>query len=134
MNPPGSAGLQPGNDRKQAEQELGAPGELSASRPPNHVHVLIHPLQRLSGIVQSWKSFTGRWALAHNAELELGVPGKVFWMREYWDRFIRNENHLQQTIAYIHLNPVKAGLCASLLLWHWSGAHHGIAKEPARTA
>ena len=41
---------------------------------PNHVHVLIQPLVPLAGIVQSWKSFTGRWAMQHNAELELGVP------------------------------------------------------------
>ena len=91
---------------------------------PNHVHVLVQPGQPLSGIVQSWKSFTGRWALAHNAELELGVPGKVFWMREYWDRYIRDETHLRQTIDYICENPVKAGLCASPPLWPWSSARH----------
>lgn len=41
---------------------------------PNHVHVLNKPLQALSRIVQSWKSFTGRWAMTRNAELELGAP------------------------------------------------------------
>ena len=89
---------------------------------PNHVHVLIQPGHPLSGIVQSWKSYTGRWALAHNAELELGVPGQSLWMREYWDRYIRDETHLRQTIAYIHENPVKAGLCSSPQLWPWSSA------------
>ena len=95
---------------------------------PNHVHVLIRPDVRLAGIVQSWKSFTGRWALAHNAELELGVPGNVFWMREYWDRYIRNETHLRQVIDYIHFNPVKAGLCGSPQAWPWSSAR--LAAHP----
>ena len=36
------------------------------------------------------------------AELGLGVPGKLFWMRECWDRYIRDENYFHSTIAYIH--------------------------------
>ena len=91
---------------------------------PNHVHVLIEPLVSLPKIVQSWKSFTGRWALSHNAELELGVPapGHAFWMRDYWDRYIRDERHLQAVIDYIHENPVTAGLCPSAPDWPWSSA------------
>ena len=78
---------------------------------PYHVHALIDPKEPLGRIVQSWKSYTGRWILTHNAELGLGVPGKECWMREYWDRYIRDKNHLRQVIHYIHDNPVKAGLC-----------------------
>ena len=89
---------------------------------PNHVHVLIEPKVPVSKIVQSWKSYTGRWARQHDAELGLGVPGKHFWMREYWDRYIRDENHFHSTIAYIHDNPVKAGLCAYSYEWPWSSA------------
>lgn len=89
---------------------------------PNHVHVLLRPDQPLSRIVQSWKSYTGRWALSRNAELDLGIPGEAFWMREYWDRFIRDENHLRRTIDYVHSNPVEAGLCATPQSWRWSSA------------
>jgi putative transposase len=89
---------------------------------PNHVHVLIQPQALLADIVRSWKSFTGRWALAHNAALKLGVLGKSLWMREYWDRFIRDETHLRQTIDYIHHNPVKAALCETATDWPWSSA------------
>jgi len=95
---------------------------LAWSIMPNHVHVLIWPLADLGKIVQSWKSYTGRWALAKNAELGLGVPGKVFWMREYWDRFIRDEKHYGAVVEYIHNNPVKAGLCESPGQWRWSSA------------
>lgn len=90
---------------------------------PNHVHVLIQPRCPLAKIVQSWKSYTGRWALARNAELGLGVPGKAFWMRDYWDRFIRNERHFDQVIEYIHMNPVMAGLCDAPYAWRWSSAY-----------
>ena len=167
---------------------------------PNHVHVLVDPWESLSKIVQSWKSYTGRWAMKQNAEygfevpersagrssaelelgvprgvsrdaglggsagrssaeLELGVPRgvsrdaglgggagrssaelelgvpvggdvemksgvpggkKSFWMRDYWDRYIRSETHLKNVIDYIHQNPVKAGLCSKAEDWKWS--------------
>jgi putative transposase len=95
---------------------------------PNHVHVLIEPNVKLGKIVQSWKSYTGRWAMRNNAKLGLGVPGKQFWMREYWDRFIRNESHLEGVIAYIHQNPVSAGLCRTPEQWRWSSAYSGNAE------
>jgi REP element-mobilizing transposase RayT len=96
---------------------------------PNHVHVLIEPTISLPKILQSWKSFTGSWAISHNAELGLGVPmtpgatKNQFWMREYWDRYIRNEEHFHNTIDYIHNNPVKAGLCSEARDWPWSSAY-----------
>ena len=90
---------------------------------PNHVHVLIEPKIELSKILQSWKSYTGRWAKEQNAELELGVPeNHPFWMREYWDRYIRNESHLRNVIEYIHQNPVKAKLCTRAEQWPHSSA------------
>lgn len=89
---------------------------------PNHVHALIEPYAALGKILQSWKSYTARWAMQHNAELELGVPGKSLWMREYWDRYIRDEKHFRDVIRYIHYNPVKAQLCVTPEQWLWSSA------------
>ena len=89
---------------------------------PNHVHVLIEPYVPLAKLVQTWKSYTGRWAMARNPELGLGISGDAFWMREYWDRYIRDEAHLRRVVAYIHENPVKAGLCAAAEDWLWSSA------------
>lgn len=96
---------------------------------PNHVHSLIEPIAPLPEIVKSWKSFTGRWALRHAVALGLRIPGKGFWMREAWDRFIRDDTHLQRTIDYIHRNPVKAGLCVSPNAWRWSSAHFDPAAD-----
>jgi REP element-mobilizing transposase RayT len=90
---------------------------------PNHVHVLVDPLQPVANMVQGWKSFTARWLLAHNEQLGLGIPDPHHvWMREYWDRFIRDGDHLRATIDYIHRNPVKAGLCHEPSHWQWSSA------------
>ena len=73
---------------------------------PNHVHVLILKNDgiTLSSILHSWRSFT-----SHKANEMLGRTGD-FWMKDYFDRFIRDESHLNNTIQYIENNPVKAGL------------------------
>ena len=79
---------------------------------PNHVHVLIKTKEELPKIIQSWKSFTGKWALKNNAKFNLGIDkdASKFWMPEYWDRFIRDEKHFNATVQYIIKNPKKAGL------------------------
>ena len=56
---------------------------------------------------------------------ECGAPGLVkrsLWQREYWDRFIRDEQHFISAISYIHENPVKAGLVKESKDWQWSSA------------
>jgi REP element-mobilizing transposase RayT len=45
-----------------------------------------------------------------------------FWYPDYFDRYMRNEEHLAQTIEYVEQNPVKAGLAARAVEWEWSSA------------
>jgi len=87
---------------------------------PNHVHVVFEPLDqhRLGAIVHSWKSFTAKQA---NVLLVRSGP---FWHRDYFDRFIRDEGHLERTIAYVENNPVKAGLVSLPADWEWSSARY----------
>lgn len=90
---------------------------------PNHVHVLMETLTPIARIIQGWKSVIARWALAHNAELQLGIPDtKHLWMRDYWDRYIRNETHFENVVLYIHQNPVQAILCQRAEDWPCSSA------------
>lgn len=111
---------------------------------PNHVHVLIRTYEgvALGKIVQSWKSYTGR-RIGEMMDARGSRPGsrpggrgsqgrgsqrrgsqgaQGVWMREYWDRFIRNEAHFCAAVDYIHQNPVKAGLVARAEDWPWSSA------------
>ena len=95
---------------------------------PNHVHLLIRTYQgiALGKIVQSWKSYTGRRLREQlmartDSPPESPQPDGV-WMRDYWDRYIRNEEHFQTAIRYIHQNPVKAGLVKDPRDWPWSSA------------
>jgi REP element-mobilizing transposase RayT len=85
---------------------------------PNHVHVVVEILEKylLEEILHSWKSYS-----AHEANKLLGRCGS-FWFREYHDRDIRNTNHLEDAIAYVENNPVKAGLTRTKEEWQWSSA------------
>jgi len=96
---------------------------LAWSIMPNHVHVLIKTNDNLSKIIQSWKSFTGKWALANNKKYHLEIPGDAskFWMPEYWDRFIRDEQHFNNTIKYILENPLKANLSKESTAFRFKG-------------
>jgi len=84
----------------------------------NHVHVLFTPVNghKLSSIMHSIKSYT-----ANQANRILDRSGD-FWATEYFDRYIRDGKHFSSTVAYIHNNPVKAGLCALALDWPFSSA------------
>jgi REP element-mobilizing transposase RayT len=71
---------------------------------PNHVHVMFY-LERgadLDDVLHSWKSYT-----AHR------IGQGMIWQKEYFDRVIRSPQHFNDTRAYIHANPGKAGL------WNW---------------
>lgn len=101
---------------------------------PNHIHALFQPINAwtVAKIVASWKKYTARKICDYkkNADQEIGVPrnypGRItvesVWYREYWDRFIRNEEPLQTTLKYIHENPVKAGLVKTAQEWPWGSA------------
>jgi REP element-mobilizing transposase RayT len=95
---------------------------------PNHVHALleIRPGSRLDQIVHSWKSYT-----AKEANRRRGRAGS-FWAPEYFDRFMRNAEHLARTAAYIEGNPVKAGLCENISDWRFSSAWQGWGGRDAR--
>jgi len=85
---------------------------------PNHVNVLAqfnheHPVPQ---VLHSWKSF-----IANEANKLLNRTGH-FWQREYYDRFIRNEDHYRNAVMYIENNPVKARLVSSAEEWPFSSA------------
>lgn len=94
---------------------------------PNHVHVLIETQQDhpLPAVVHGWKSFTAKAINKH-----LGRSGAV-WMRDYFDRYIRDDHHLAAVIAYIHGNPLKAGLVNDASDWPFSSASGNAGVPPA---
>jgi putative transposase len=68
----------------------------------NFEHIEFEPLDRIMKRIKG--------ASARFANLELNRTGSTFWQKESYDRFVRTERELNNTIAYILNNPVKANL------------------------
>lgn len=114
-----------------------APGHFDGARyklmawviMPNHVHALIEQMEGhpLGDVVHSWKSFS-----ANTINRQRGAQGTV-WAPDYFDRYIRNEEHYLNAIHYIENNPVKAGLTESPDKWPFSSLTSGkLPEHPGR--
>ena len=68
-----------------------------------------------------------RYAAAVNARH--GWTGNL-WANRYYSSPL-DEDHLWKVAHYVELNPVRAGLAADALAWHWSSArcHAGLAAD-----
>ena len=82
---------------------------------PNHVHALLRPRAdlSLSVVMKAWKSVSSR---------RIQGGGRL-WAPDYFDRMVRDADHFDQARAYIHLNPVRAGLAQQAEDWPWSSKH-----------
>ena len=85
---------------------------------PNHVRALftLKAGHAFCDILHSWKSYTS------NVANRLLDRSGEFWYPDYFDRFIRNEEHLARAVEYIEMNPVEAGLCQRPEDWPYSSA------------
>jgi REP element-mobilizing transposase RayT len=86
---------------------------------PNHVHLLFRPHEgvSLSQLIKDWKSISTR-----KINSLLGRHGGL-WSEDYFDRFIRDEEHYWNMVNYIHTNPVRARLCTDARDFRWSSAY-----------
>ena len=106
---------------------------------PNHVHILISPIEDsiailqqapndktkkglLSPIMHSLKSYT-----ANQANKILERNGQ-FWQHESYDHWVRDEEEFCRIVYYIENNPVKAGLAIRPEDWLYSSAHDRIQR------
>jgi putative transposase len=105
---------------------------------PEHVHLLILPLSatyRISAILSSLKQPVAKKAVRYVRAcaptfLDLmrdrqpdGTETFCFWQRGGgYDRNLWESRYIWSMIDYIHLNPVRRGLCERPEDWVWSSA------------
>jgi REP-associated tyrosine transposase len=92
----------------------------------NHYHLAVRsgpvPLARTIGYVQAR---FGQW---HNRRARSSGP---LWQSRYKAKLVEDERQLLQLIAYIHLNPIAAGVATSPDAYPWSGHREMVGKAPA---
>src|SRR5712692_1019258 len=112
---------------------------------PDHVHMIMSPLNRDIRIVMGRvKSTSARDILDWLAEeghavslkkLALDVPQKrghthAVWLKDFSSIDLWSPKFVRQKLNYIHLNPVRAGLCEHPAEWKWSSYRAYLPHEP----
>ena len=91
---------------------------------PNHVHFVIVPEYEDSLALQfkeAHRRYTRRINFRENWRGQL-------W-QERFHSFVMDEQHLNATIKYVELNPVKARLCNNPQDWRWSSVHAHLSSD-----
>lgn len=85
---------------------------------PNHWHAILFPRYPLtiSQVMSSVKASSTK-----RINRMRGDAG-VLWQGRFFDRALRTVKEYRETVDYIHLNPVKAGLVEHPEDWLWSSA------------
>jgi REP element-mobilizing transposase RayT len=102
---------------------------------PDHTHLIINPVNRdISAVMNSLKSAVARkiidWLKEFNhasslRKLALETPQKrghthSVWQKDFSSIDLWSPKFIRQKLNYIHLNPVRAGLCKHPAEWRWS--------------
>jgi REP element-mobilizing transposase RayT len=121
------------SDRRTAERFLGIVREVKRRDGltvfawcvmSNHYHLAVR-----TGRVPLWRSMRlvqGRFAVAHNRRSRQLGP---VWQGRYKARLIEDQGYFEQLIAYIHLNPVTAGVVKDPSRYRWSGHNELLGRR-----
>ena len=110
---------------------------------PEHVHLLVQPrtIDTIARTLLQMKQSTAQQAIARWRELDAPILSRLddghgsprFWLKGGgFDRSIRSESELRQTILYIHRNPVERELVGTPQDWPWSSVHWWLANANAQ--
>lgn len=91
---------------------------------PDHIHVLITPLDSLERAVQFIKG-----GFSYRAKKELGSNMEI-WHKGFSDHRIRDANDYAIHVSYIHNNPVKERFCERAEKFPHSSTHSGFELDP----
>jgi putative transposase len=113
---------------------------------PDHVHLLVYPTLPnpqidlyLAAFKQPFSREIKQILRAQRSPLldELMVrerPGKEcfrLWQEGGgYDRNLNTPRSIQSSLDYMHLNPVRRGLCARAVDWKWSSARFYLCEPP----
>src|SRR6267154_1908785 len=112
---------------------------------PDHAHLIINPLNQDIGVVmRRLKSTSARlildWLRESNylsslRKLALSVPQArshthSLWQKDFSSIDLWSPRFIRQKLNYIHLNPVRAGLCDHPAEWKWSSYRASLPHEP----
>jgi len=96
---------------------------------PDHMHLVVTPREssNVSQLMHGLKLHT-----AHEIGRLLGSKGGI-WQARFYERALRTLKDMEEAIAYVHDNPIKAGVADSPQDYAWSSYRACILGEPTPT-
>ena len=86
---------------------------------PDHVHLILSPMRDEHGFISIPEIMKAiKSESAHRINKALGRTGRV-WQDESFDHVLRRSESLEQKIAYIMENPIRAGLVHNSRDYKW---------------
>ena len=92
---------------------------------PNHFHLLLTP-QSAEGVSQMLQALGRRYVRHFNSSQ--GRSGTL-WDGRYRSTVLQAERYVLPCMAYIDLNPVRAGLAAAAADYAWSSHRHYLGHQ-----
>ncbi len=97
---------------------------------PDHVHLILNPIEcDISLIMRKLKGKSAKLILDHLREqdqplnsLELHIQDRSYavWLKDFSSIDLSSHKFIRQKLGYIHMNPVRGGLCDHPAKWEWS--------------
>ncbi|MGA0570198.1 transposase [Variovorax sp. VNK109] len=94
----------------------------------NHFHLLATP-RTAQGLPKMMQSLGRRYVRYFN---DRNQRSGTLWEGRYKSTIIQSETYLLACLAYIDLNPVRAGIAASAADYGWSSHGHYVGLRPDR--
>lgn len=91
----------------------------------NHVHLLATP-QSANGMPQLMQAIGRRYVRYFNTSQQ---RSGTLWEGRYRSNVLQAENYLLPCMAYLDLNPVRAGCCDNAAAYPWSSHGHYIGRR-----
>jgi len=93
---------------------------------PDHVHLLSEGLTPTSDLLRFLKSLKRTTGFAYKQETK-----RQLWQKKSYDHALRSTDPPDLVAWYIWMNPVRAGLCAGVNDYPWSGSLTGAGPGSA---
>ena len=98
---------------------------------PDHMHAVWTLPEGDADYSSRWRDIKKRFSKALPKTEQLSSVRKRkgergIWQRRFWEHTIKNERDFRHHVDYVHVNPLKHGLVASVKDWPYSSFHRAV--------
>jgi putative transposase len=97
---------------------------------PEHLHAILTLPPGDADFPGRWRRIKGHFSsglIAAGIDVQRNPNGDLaLWQTRFWEHTIRDESDFERHVDYIHFNPVKHGLAASVRDWPHSSFHRYV--------